>query len=383
MNEYQYYEFQAVDGPLDETAREELRALSVGARITATRFADDYRWNDFKGNPRGLMERWFDLHLHVTNWGARRLMIRLPQRLVDRSRLDRFLRGVEIVDVLEAGDNVIVDIRDDAGDFEAELEDLENCAAVLTAMAPLRVDLLAGDWRAFYLLWLVAAERGWLRDEVMEPLPGLGKLNGALETFVGLFGIDRDFVQAASEPPPGGTAVPVMDGVAQRVIATLPESEKVALLCRLLDDEPHVVGEVCNRLRGAVASVAGESLIRHRTVSDLRARAATIRDERESSEAERLAAEQYRREEEAERERNARLDVVRRRGLVTWREVEREINRCNAAAYDRAVDLLLDLKTVAAEQGTVAAFTERLGDLRERHASKTLFVERLWELNVS
>ena len=383
MNEYQYYEFQAVDRPLDETAREELRALSAGARITATRFADDYQWNDFKGNPRGLMERWFDLHLHVTNWGARRLMIRLPQRLVDRSRLDRFLRGVEIVDVLEAGDNVIVDIRDDAGDFEAELEDLENCATVLTAMAPLRVDLLAGDWRAFYLLWLVAAERGWLRDEVMEPLPGLRKLNGALETFVGWFGIDRDFVEAANEPPPGSTAVPVMDGVAQRVIAAIPESEKVALLCRLLDDEPHVVGEVCNRLRVGVASVAGESSIRHRTVAELRARAATIRDERKSSEAERLAAEHCRREEEAERERNARLDVVRRRGLVNWREVEREINRCNAAAYDRAVDLLLDLKTVAAEQGTVAAFMERLGDLRERHASKTLFLERLWELNVS
>ena len=84
-----------------------------------------------------------------------------------------------------------------------------------------------------------------------------------------------------------------------------------------------------------------------------------------------------------ERERSRRLDVVRRRGVLAWREVEREINQCNAAAYDRAVDLLLDLKTVAEQDGEADVFMQRLGGLRERHVGKKLFVERLWELNVS
>jgi len=42
MSEYQYYEFQAVDRPLTEAERTELRALSSRARITATSFTDHY-----------------------------------------------------------------------------------------------------------------------------------------------------------------------------------------------------------------------------------------------------------------------------------------------------------------------------------------------------
>ena len=382
VSEYQYYEFQAVDRPLDESDREELRALSSRARITASRFADGYEWGDFKGNPQGLMTRWFDLHLHVANWGRRRLMIRLPERLVDRSRLDRFLRGVEIVNVLESGEHLVVDIRDDLEDAETEYDDLEDCAVKLAALAPLRGDLLGGDWRAFYLLWLIAAERGWLGDEVVEPLPGIGLLNGGLEALVGLFRIDRDFVQAAAERPMLPVEPTVADAI-RRVVAAIPEAEKAALLCRMLDNEPHVAEEVRNRLSLAVSSVTGDSLVRRRSVAELRARALAIRTSRESSQAKRLASERCHRARQAQRQRQERLEVVRRRGVLSWREVEREINHCNAAAYDRAVDLLLDLKTVAEEGGTVEAFMDRIRALRARHAGKTLFLERLWELNVS
>ena len=41
-------------------------------------------------------------------------------------------------------------------------------------MAPLRSDLLSGDLRLFYLLWLTAVEDGDLEDDEKEPLPGIG-----------------------------------------------------------------------------------------------------------------------------------------------------------------------------------------------------------------
>jgi hypothetical protein len=75
MSEYQYYEFIAIDRPLSEVDRRELRKLSTRARITATTFANSYGWGDFKGDPAELMRRWFDLHLYLANWGSRRLMI--------------------------------------------------------------------------------------------------------------------------------------------------------------------------------------------------------------------------------------------------------------------------------------------------------------------
>jgi hypothetical protein len=39
MSEYQYYEFAAIDGPLSAGDREELRAISSRARISATSFS--------------------------------------------------------------------------------------------------------------------------------------------------------------------------------------------------------------------------------------------------------------------------------------------------------------------------------------------------------
>jgi hypothetical protein len=55
VSEYQYYEFLAVDRPLSEAQRAQLRALSTRAEITATRFTNEYQWGDFKGDPRKMM----------------------------------------------------------------------------------------------------------------------------------------------------------------------------------------------------------------------------------------------------------------------------------------------------------------------------------------
>ncbi|TIT92881.1 MAG: hypothetical protein E5W55_17225, partial [Mesorhizobium sp.] len=121
MSEYQYYEFQAIDRPLSDADRRALRDLSSRARITATSFTNSYEWGDFKGDPNELMERWFDLHLYLANWGSRRLMMKLPTRLVDRDRLGTFLRNDEHSMFRIAGENVILSIwRDELepGDWD-------------------------------------------------------------------------------------------------------------------------------------------------------------------------------------------------------------------------------------------------------------------------
>jgi len=72
MSEYQYYEFLALDRPLTEKQRAELRSLSTRTEITATRFVNEYHWGDFKGDPPKMMERYFDASLYLANWGTRR-----------------------------------------------------------------------------------------------------------------------------------------------------------------------------------------------------------------------------------------------------------------------------------------------------------------------
>ncbi len=59
-----------MDRPLDERQLAELRALSSRARITTTSFVNTYEWGNFRGDPRKLMERYFDAFLYLTNWNT-------------------------------------------------------------------------------------------------------------------------------------------------------------------------------------------------------------------------------------------------------------------------------------------------------------------------
>jgi hypothetical protein len=173
MSEYQYYEFQAIDRPLDKAAQEALRSISSRARITATSFTNHYEWGGLKGDPRKFMEQWFDLHLYLANWGTRRLMMRLPKRFLNRMDVDPFLREVDWVDVLTSGGNVIVDIHRD----EVEPgDDWDDGSGRLGALAPLRADVLSGDRRVFYLLWLTAVQDELISETEVEPLSGIGPL---------------------------------------------------------------------------------------------------------------------------------------------------------------------------------------------------------------
>ena len=376
MSEYQYYEFQAIDRPLSATDQQALRGLSTRARITATSFTNEYHWGDFKGSPVRLMERWFDLHLYLANWGTRRLMIRLPRRLVTRSRLDRFLRGVDEVRIRESGENLIVDIHSDDEPYYAYDEDDTDR---LAAMAPLRADVLAGDWRLFYLLWLTAVESERLSDGDTEPLPGIGPLTGALKAFADFFDINPDLVEAAAESPLYASG-DLSEAEVRARVGAIPDTEKTALLCRLVAGDPHVAAELLRKVRDAGAT-AGDAETGYRTVADLRTRAVEIRKRAEAAKAARLEAERQRRAQAAEEARRARLLVIRRRGAAVWREVETAIEKRHASGYDRALKLLLDLRALAQEDGTLASFLDRARSLRDRHSRKLRFIERLQQVD--
>ena len=96
MSEYQYYEFLALDRPLTDKQRAELRSISTRAEITATRFVNEYQWGDLKGDPRKMMERYFDAFLYLANWGTRRLMFRLPRGRWIRDRRAVLLHGYRV-----------------------------------------------------------------------------------------------------------------------------------------------------------------------------------------------------------------------------------------------------------------------------------------------
>lgn len=71
------------------------------------------------------------------------------------------------------------------------------------------------------------------------------------------------------------------------------------------------------------------------------------------------------------------MNAIARRGEGVWREIETEIERRNAGGYERAASLLDDLRLIAKERGEIEAFARRLDAIRDRHARKARFIERL------
>jgi hypothetical protein len=61
--------FAAVERPLGARGLDALRGLSTRAHITPTSFVNSYEWGSFKGDPRRLVERYFDAFLYLANWG--------------------------------------------------------------------------------------------------------------------------------------------------------------------------------------------------------------------------------------------------------------------------------------------------------------------------
>lgn len=369
MSEYQYYEFLAIDRPLDNAAQDALRAISSRARITATSFSNHYEWGDLKGDPCKFMENWFDLHLYVANWGTRRLMLRMPARLVKRGDIDGIISEVDCVRVWSSGDHVVVDIQRD----EEGVNDWEDGSGRLAGLAPLRNDVLSGDLRLFYLLWLSAVQDEYVPDEDVEPLPGIAPLTGPLEAFAEFFHIDRDLVAAAAEL--GGNDAAISRDDLQTALATIPDHEKTELLLRVVDGDPYVGVELRGRLRDKAQAPAT-----CRTAGTLRMRAQKIGEARERADAERRETERRRRAAEAEKARRVRLKALKQLGANVWREIEDGIERRNPAGYDQAMALLADLQALAEEEGSQDDFSSRVRAIRARHEKKSKFIERLNKL---
>ena len=253
----------------------------------------------------------------------------------------------------------------------------DGVGGLLDALAPLRNDLLAGDLRLFYILWLTALERDFFLPDRPEPLPGIGPLSASLAEFARFFGVDRDLVQAAAESPGGSDLDDPLADVSREVIQSIPEDEKSALLLRLANGDAHVAPELRNRIRAARAVAEARSGRKRRTVAEIRKRSLAVGEERKATAAKQREEQRRRKAEETVRAQRARLDSMKRRGDRVWNEVEREIEYKNSSSYDRATALLVDLRALAQEEGTEVAFESRVQSIRERHSRKLRFIDRL------
>ncbi len=375
MSEYQFYEFLAVDRPLDSRQLGEVRSSSTRANITPTSFVNVYHWGNFRGSPRTMMERYYDAHLYLTNWGTREVMLRLPISVLDEDTVGTYCL-TDSSTAWTSGGNVIVAVCRD-GDGDDDFFD-EDGHGLLGSIISVRAELAGGDLRPLYLAWLHSVAEGELGDDEIEPpVPAnLGSLSAGQRSLVDFIRLDQDLLDAATEGSRSrNTAKPTKAHLTARVRA-LPASQKDALLVGLMrDEEPHVGTRLLRRYHGGNERAADAG--RDRTVGQLleaaqvrreaRARAAATERERQRAKAERGAAEA----------RQRRLDSLAREGDRVWTRVTALIEARKANEYDEATALLTDLREVADRDGQRSPFTARVRELRQRYANRPALLERL------
>ena len=165
--------------------------------------------------------------------------------------------------IWEHGDKFIVDINPYREHFKSYRYSDED-GGQLDAMVPLRTAAMAGDLRVFYLVWLQAVEFKLRADDHVEPIPGLGPLDGALEECANFLEINGKLIRAAARQKPYED-FPSDDVLANR-IAEIPVDEKNILLHRLAKSEYAVAAE----LRRAVAPRKINDSLPRPTVGELR-----------------------------------------------------------------------------------------------------------------
>jgi len=379
MSTYEYFEFRAVDRPLTDEEMHKLRQYSTRAQITPTSFSNEYNWGNFKGDPEKWMELYFDAFVHVASWGTRWFMMRVPKRLIDAEVLAQY-RVDEFFTFWTTDEHHILSFIVEEVEGYEEWEEGEGW---LPSLISLRSDLLNGDMRCLYLSWLLTLQCHYLEDDDEEPpVPvGLGELTAPLQAFAAFLRIDDNIIATAAE----GHEKYIQPITSQEDLVQwtrqLPPEEKNANILRLLqEDNPHLSVELRQRVESDLQEQAGLAGTSQqplpRTAGELLQRVEIVAEKRRREKAARKAREHAERQRKEAALRKKYLETLSGSKNKLWTQVQDHIAAKNASHYDRAVNILRDLRDLAKMNKQSSDFSLKMNALYAEHARKPKLIER-------
>lgn len=382
MSEYQYYEFLAIDRPLSAQEMAELRALSTRARITTVSFVNEYSWGSFKGDPDTLIERYFDAHVYLANWGQRRFSLRLPRDVLDFKIAAAY--GTEYALVIrDAGEHWVIDWNLNPEEPEGGWVSEDEGDSWMARLTPLREELLRGDWRGLYIGWLAGATAGDVEDDQLEPpVPaGLKQLTAAQLALATFLAVDLDLLMAAAM----GSADAAVDATApedlETWLDTVPPAAARDVLRQLLAGQGQqaerslkarfVAWQRAQRSPAAIGAA-------RRTVAELHQLADEVEQIRQRQEAQKRAR------ADAERRKQREADLATLAGDFdrAWAAADQQAQRGVAAAYDDVQRAVVDLAEAYEQHATREQFEQALRRFMEPHVRRTALVKRLTDVGL-
>src|SRR6266852_5595294 len=331
MSEYQRYEFMTIDRPLTRVQLDAIHALI------------EYHWGDFKHDPIKVLRQFFDGFLYWANWGSPRLAFRfphgiLPVDLIDGYDLDDFVTFTRYPDY------DILDIH--FGEMEGPDEWIDY---ELGSLIPIRDELMEGDLRALYIVWLAGQHMigGYDEDEeedeeedyeisVPPVPPAFGTLTAAQQALADLLQVPQELLVAVARHSNAAVSSPVDDVAAW--VKLLPPDRQNDYLVRLAHNEPGL-----SRLRGSELRELGQGKTRAARSTGEHVTYATLLAE---SKAIKAQLERAKREQE-QLARQRHLQVIRDHQEDYWHQVDLAVMRGTGTGYDEALRFLVELREAA------------------------------------
>lgn len=277
MSEYQRYEFMTCDRPLTQAQLDAVNELSSHIKASSTHALIEYHWGDFKHDPIKVLREYFDGFLYWANWGSPELAFRFPHGILPADLFDEY-DFEDFVTFTRYKDYDLLDIH--FGEMEGPDQWIDYKLGLLI---PIRDELMEGDLRALYIVWLASQVMMYGYEEDLEeedyeiivpPVPpAFGKLTKAQQALAVLLQVPEELLLAASRHSTGTMSQAQKDDFAEWV-KLLPDERKIEYLLRLAQNEPGLshlfVRELreMNRDKDRVKSTIGERVTYATLVSE-------------------------------------------------------------------------------------------------------------------
>lgn len=371
MSEYQYYKFERLDGHLDAKARQELRAISSRADITATSFQVYYTYSDLKADPSKLMLKYFDIGFYYADWGSIDAYIKLPAGTLPDALLGFSSDGLH-VHQSDEWQLLIFSLEE----YDEYFDD-EHADDFFQHLASLRSELIQGDWRLVYLMWLKECD---FNDELAGiPLIQFDfqYLSEELQAFASLYDIPFAWVKALAmvlNAQPSHQAKQTQFQF-DTWLHNLTEAEKNTLLSTLFEQGQLTRHQVLalTRKESTNKDEAYQYWLTPDVISPLIEQAQIqLQQEQAEALAKKLAI------EKAEKEK-ALTDIYNQREHY-WQQSQEQADRTCASGYDAASRYLHQLNTAYQFKADEAAFEQRFRCFVAANSSRKALLNRLSDL---
>lgn len=386
MSEYQRYDFMTCDQPLTRAQVNEVNNLSSHIEVSPTRAFVEYSWGDFKSNPINVLHKYFDAFLYRANWGDIQLAFRFPHGILPSD----LLHDYDIEDFMQFTQHQDYDILDiDFSESEGNGGSWLESDSELGSLIPIREEILSGDLRALYIVWL-ASKSGWSggyfedeeeydeeeeeeweeeEDESSIPPvpPGLGKLTAAQHVLAELLRVPSELLAVAARHSRAMVTPSINEDVTRWINLLSPERQHDYLV-RLVRNEPGLSRLLVKELRELAPNKADKTSLEGERVSynTLQAEYKVIKEQLERE-----------RREQAERARLQHIQEVHNHQDRYWGQVNELVKQAAGARYDEAVGILVDLRNAATYYKETQQFQERFSAWVQLYQRRPALIQRL------